>query len=143
MLFDLCALLGPNGKGNGDLSAAPGPMRARGWGSTATRTAALRELQVAKLLVVTRQGGRRLCTLYAITLWPLQCDMNKLDAGPGAFSTRDWEGVGATLAQPPTADSPAQWRAVRKNANACPVAGQPPTSFAPVAGQPSPKPAPL
>lgn len=71
MLFDLCGGLGPNAKGNGDISAAPAIMRPKGWSSTATRVAALRELEDVGLIAVTKRGNRRVCTLYAVTLWPL------------------------------------------------------------------------
>lgn len=62
MLVDLCAGLGPNARGNGDLSAAPGTMRPRGWTSTSGRVAALLELEFVGLIVITRRGCRGRCT---------------------------------------------------------------------------------
>lgn len=112
MFLDLCAQLGRNAAGNGDLSAAPKTMLARGWTSNATRVAALQELLDADLLTITRRGDRRRCVLYAITLWPLDCDFSKLDHGPGSYSTHDWEQTGRST--PPTAEKPAIWRALRK-----------------------------
>lgn len=114
MLLDLCAGLGPNAKGNGDLSAAPAIMSPKGWPGTATRVAALQELEGAGLIAITKRGNRRDCTLYAVTLWPLQCDFSKLDYGPGAFTTSDWASVGAKQATPPTIEAPATWRQARK-----------------------------
>lgn len=138
MLLDLCAGLGPNAKGNGDLSAAPAVMEPKGWNSTATRVAALNELLKAELIVVTRRGNRRLCTLYAITLWPLQCDLAKLDFGPGAFSTSDWMRVRTDSAQRPTIEAPAKWNVLRKGANSGPATGQPSAGIDPPRDNPAP-----
>lgn len=125
MLMDLCGQLGPNASGNGDISAAPSVMRAKGWTSNATRQAALSELIAAKLLCMTRQGGRRQCSLYAITLWPMACDFSKLDHGPGAYSVNDWRGLKDEAASRPTTEKPATWAAARKNSLPCPATGQP------------------
>lgn len=125
MLFDLCSGLGPNAKGNGDLSAAPAIMRPKGWSSTATRVAALQELEGAGLIAITKRGNRRDCTLYAVTLWPLQCDLSKLDYGPGAFTTTDWSSASADRAEAPTSQAPATWRQPRKNEKSIPDTGQP------------------
>lgn len=127
MFVDLCAQLGPNARGNGDLSASPATLAPRGWGrSNATRIAALRELVDAKLVAITRQGDRRRCALYAVTLWPIQCDPGKLEYGPGSYSTADWEADGR--AAKPTVEQPAKPRSVRsgepKNAKSSSAAGQ-------------------
>lgn len=124
MLLDLCAGLGPNAKGNGDLSAAPAVMGPKGWASTATRVAALQELEDASLIVVTRRGDRRKCTLYAVTLWPLHCDFSKLDHGPGCFTTADWQQGRAERAERPTIEAPAKWHAPRKRNLALPAKGK-------------------
>lgn len=108
MLLDLCAGLGRNAKLNGDLSAAPTVMQPKGWCSNATRVAALRELEDARLISLTRRGNRRLCALYAVTLWPLHCDLRKLDYGPGSYTTSDWQNVSADRAKTPTTDRPAK-----------------------------------
>lgn len=125
MLLDLCSNLGPNASGNGDLSAAPAIMHPKGWRSTATRVAALDELERAGLIAVTKRGNRRACTLYAVTLWPLQCDFSKLDHGPGTFTTSDWTKAGIDRAERPTCKTPATWRPLRKNEIALPATGQP------------------
>lgn len=131
MLLDLCAGLGRNASGNGDLSAAPAVMEPKGWRSTATRVAALEELEAAGLIVVMRRGNRRACTLYAVTLWPLSCNLEKLDHGPGAYTTGDWRGTGNAKEAAPTMTSPAKWRALRKNESRAPVAGQHPPDMHP------------
>jgi hypothetical protein len=123
MLFDLFSMLGANARRNGDLSAPPSTMRARGWTSNATRTAALRELEEAQIIVVTRRGNRSRCALYAVTLWPLDCDLEKLEVGPGSYKSSDWE-LNPQRVAAPTTDAPANWKAIRKNASACPAVGQ-------------------
>ena len=110
MFIDMCAQLGPGARGNGDLSCARSTMAPRGWTSNETRQAALQELEAAGLLVVTRRGGRNRCALYALTLWPLDCDLSKLEVGPGAYTTLDWERGGA---ERPSDDKPAAWRSQR------------------------------
>lgn len=131
MLLDLCAGLGVNAKGNGDLSAAPTVMQPKGWCSNATRVAALRELEDARLIALTRRGNRRLCALYAVTLWPMHCDFAKLDYGPGSYTTTDWEKVSTDRAKTPTTDAPAKWKPLRKNAIGLPATGQPPCDMNP------------
>jgi hypothetical protein len=123
MLIDLISRLGRNAHGNGDVSATGDFLQARGWTSKATRQAALRELQDAELLTVTRQGGRRTCTLYALTLWPMDCDFSKLDTGPGAYTATDWQRVKVDGNQPPTPETPATWNTPRKNKTRTPATG--------------------
>jgi len=138
MLLDLCSALGPNAKGNGDLSAAPAVMRPKGWTSNGTKAAALQELIQAHLVLITREGGRRLCALYAVTLWPLDCDPEKINHGPGAFTTLDWEGPQGERAKRPTLDDPAAWNAVRKNEKRSPATGEPPSVMTPPRVNPGP-----
>lgn len=123
MLIDLISRLGRNAHGNGDISATGDFLEARGWASKATRQAALRELQNADLLTVTRQGGRRTCNLYALTLWPMDCDFSKLDTGPGAYTTTDWQRVKEGGTQPPTLETPATWNTPRKSKTRTPTTG--------------------
>lgn len=137
MLVDLMSQLGPNAKNNGNLCAPPELMALRGWTSTASRQAAVAELVRVGLLIVTRYGSRRLCALYAVTLWPLEYDPLKMTAaGPGSYATQDWstssDGGADELTtfamnrkdRPP----PAVWSVLRrepaKNENSHPAAGQ-------------------
>lgn len=133
LLVDLWSALGPNAAGNGDLSAPPSAMRLRGWASNATLAAAMRELIDAGLVIVTRRGDRRRCTLYAVTLWPLQCDMSKLDHGPGSYSSTDWAARGREL---PSKAEPATWNRPRKTTSSLPAAGEPPRVVPPSRGNP-------
>ena len=154
LLFDMCGQLGPNARGNGDLSAAPAVLAPKGWTSTETRRAAIDELLQARLLCITRRGNRRSCTLYAVTLWPMDCDFSKLDHGPGAYSSRDWRSAKPAIDERPTIEQPARWAKVRKNEKSAPATGQPalvmhpprdkqgqaPPSYAPATGSKRPIP---
>lgn len=113
LLLDLMALLGPNATRNGDLSISPKAMKARGWSGRETLRMAVAELLAHGLLAQTRQGSRRDCSLYALTLYPVNCDVDKLDfgAGPGSYTTHDWQAHGANA---PTDERPAVWRRARK-----------------------------
>ena len=115
MLLDACSLLMENARGNGDISLTESFLVGRGWRSKATAQAAVRELLDARLLSVTRQGGRRKCSLYAVTLWPLDCDFTKLDHGPAVCSGIDWQGRNGERAPAPTEEQPAIWRAARRD----------------------------
>ncbi|MHA6203277.1 hypothetical protein ACXU4B_02495 [Dyella soli] len=60
------------GGNNGDFSATREQLRQRNWPSHQTIDVALRRLEVKGWIVKTRQGGKRIgCTLYAITIWPV------------------------------------------------------------------------
>ena len=113
LLFDLMALLGPNATRNGDLSLSPKAMKACGWSGRETLRMAVAELLEHGLLAQTRQGSRRICSLYALTLYPVNCDLDKLDvgAGPGSYTTKDWQAHGEDA---PTEENPAVWRRARK-----------------------------
>lgn len=113
LLLDLMALLGPNATRNGDLSLAPKAMKARGWSGRETLRMAVAELLSHGLLAQTRQGSRRDCSLYALTLYPVNCEVDKLDfgAGPGSYTTQDWRAHGDSM---PTEAKPAMWRRARK-----------------------------
>lgn len=113
LLVDVLSMLGPNATRNGDISLTPKLMTVRGWSGRETLGAAVRELIGHGLLIQTRQGSRLDCSLYACTLFPLDCDMRKLDIGPGSYRTTDWM-CGGDLANPPTETHKARWRHARK-----------------------------
>lgn len=138
MLLYLCSQLGPNAKGNGDLSATPSLLKLQGWSSKSSLVAALAELVAAELLCITRRGNRKLCTLYAVTLWPMDCDFSKLDHGPGAYKAEGWRDNPAQ-SDKPTDDKPATWNRPRKNAIAIPATGEPPADMTPPRGNPRTK----
>ena len=64
LLFDLCSQW--RLAHNGDLSAAWTILQPRGWKSKETLQNALTELRQSGLIVLTRQGGRHLCSLYGL-----------------------------------------------------------------------------
>jgi hypothetical protein len=136
LLADLCSQLGPNARGNGDLSAAPAVMKPRGWTSNATFDAAMHELKAVGLVVCTRQGGRNMCSLFAVTLWPMDCDFAKLDYGPGCYSTSDWRRKDESRVAPPNIQTPASWKRARKvGALASPATGEEETALPPPGGK--------
>lgn len=64
---------------NGDLTTALKVLSQRGWKSDKTIRKAANELELAKLIIKTRQGHLpNLCNLYAVTWLPLNED-DKLD----------------------------------------------------------------
>ncbi|MDR2240015.1 MAG: hypothetical protein LBE33_06175 [Zoogloeaceae bacterium] len=114
LLLDCLAALGTNGSGNGDFCLSPSVMKKRGWTSRSTLHAAVQELVAAKLLVQTRQGSRLDCSLWALALYPLDCNLNKLDVKPGSYSKDGWRLATDKADIPPTDDIPATWKQVRK-----------------------------
>lgn len=64
-LVDL--LTGFKGQNNGDLSLSWSMAQARGWRSPGTLQRAKNALVDAGLIVVSRQGGKHKCSLYAVT----------------------------------------------------------------------------
>ncbi len=71
-----------NGHNNGDLCAAMTLMKKRGWKSNDQRTKALKELQDKGLIILSRQGGRKLASLYALTWRPIDDCKRKIDISP-------------------------------------------------------------
>lgn len=114
LLLDCLAMLGPNAIRNGDISLAPKIMAVRGWTSRKTLGDAVKELETAKLLLKTRQGSRLDCNLFALTIYPLDCDLHKLDVRPGCYNTSDWTLVKEDGDRKPTESAPARWNRVRK-----------------------------
>lgn len=56
---------------NGDLSIPWSLLRARGWGSTHTVHKAKQELLEAGWIIETRKGGSHVCSLFAISYYPI------------------------------------------------------------------------
>lgn len=109
LFFDFFAQMSANARGNGDLSASISVMRPRGWTSKAGLSNAITELLAAHFVVVTRQGGRRRCTLFALVPWALDCDLKKLDVGPGCYTHSDWTQGRKDLQEAPDKQKPAKW----------------------------------
>lgn len=60
-----------NGSNNGDLCITMSVMKKKGWVSSGTLHAAKNELVNKGWLELTRQGGRHKCSLYAVSLHPI------------------------------------------------------------------------
>ena len=80
LLLDLMAQY--NGFNNGNLSIAWSLMKKRNWKSEDTLNRAKRELLDNGWIILTRQGGRNKCSLYAITIYNIDEDKkHQYDAG--------------------------------------------------------------
>jgi len=69
LLIDLASFY--NGFNNGDITSAMTMMKPRGWTSNANLTLALRELIYYGFVQITRQGYKGVCTLIALTMYPI------------------------------------------------------------------------
>lgn len=76
-LIDIAAQY--KGKNNGDLSCTLKLMRKCGWNSNSQLISAKNEILEKGFIVLTRQGGRNQCNLYAITWQPIDECKGKLD----------------------------------------------------------------
>lgn len=80
-----------NGHNNGDFCAAWTIMCKRGWRSKATLSKSIKELLEKNIIMVTRQGGRKVATLYAVTFRDIDECNGKLDVlpvrAPGTWRT--------------------------------------------------------
>ena len=79
------------GKNNGDLSATLKQMRQRGWNSSDQLQKAKNELINRGLILVSRQGGRNKCSLYAITWQQIDECKGKLDIAPTQIAPHHWK----------------------------------------------------
>lgn len=85
LLIDLLSQY--HGYNNGDLCAAMTLMKKRSWKSNDQRNKALKELLDKELIVLTRQGGRKKASLYAVTWFPIDDCKGKLDI---RATTKPW-----------------------------------------------------
>lgn len=83
------------GANNGDLGANWKEMSKRGWKSRDTLTRALGELTESGFILKTRQGGRRKCSLYAVTWLAINECGGKLDMAPTRVATNTWRTANA------------------------------------------------
>lgn len=73
LLIELCRKYRPGQ--NGNLSIPWSQLKDRGWRSSGTVAKAKAELLERGWIIQTRQGGKHLCSLYAVTLWPIdECE---------------------------------------------------------------------
>ena len=90
-----------SGFNNGNLAAPWSLMSQRGWKSKATLYKAIREAIAAGMILVTRQGGRKIPTLYAVTWLAIDECGGRLDVKPTAIPPGDWKGGAVAPAAPP------------------------------------------
>jgi len=88
LLIDMFAQF--NGKNNGDLCAAWGIMEKKGWRSRDTLFRAIEGLRFNKFIQRTRQGGRNMASLYAVTWLGIDECKNKLDVRSTRVPTNEW-----------------------------------------------------
>lgn len=109
-LVDLyCQYRGGN---NGDLCAAWSIMSKCGWTSRSQLEKALDELLAKGWISVTRQGGRRVPTLYAVSFLGIDACGGKLDVSPCPMPTHLWR----RDRRVPLIETPPSDRKVRKKA---------------------------
>jgi hypothetical protein len=80
-----------NGSNNGDFDFTLKTMKKWGWNSNDTMSKAKTELLVKGFLVLTRQGGRNKCNLYALTIWPVDGCKGKLDRPATTIALAYWK----------------------------------------------------
>lgn len=80
-----------NGKNNGDLCLAWSLMNPRGWKSKSTLHRAKDELMNTGFITLTRQGGKHVPSLYALTFKSIdECD-GKLEVTPTITAPNTWK----------------------------------------------------
>jgi len=89
LLIDLLAQY--RGYNNGDLAATLTMMRERGWNSSDQLQKAKNELIEKDWIIVTRQGGRNKCSLYAVTFFSIDECNGKLDVASTTTAPINWK----------------------------------------------------
>jgi hypothetical protein len=79
------------GTNNGDLCAALGLMKDKGWTRSQSITEAARELRHYGLIELTRQGGMNVPNLYAVTFKPINECKPKLDVPSETVASGLWK----------------------------------------------------
>ena len=87
------------GNNNGDLCIAWKIARDKGWTSNSSLRMAVKELVAAGFVVLTRQGGRNLTSLYALAWFPIHECGGKLDMAPTPIPPNTWLKIG-NLSEP-------------------------------------------
>lgn len=79
------------GVNNGDLCLTRSVMRRWGWTSNDQLQKAILELEHYGFLVKSRQGGRNLASLYALTFHPIDCCSGKHELKETRKASNEWE----------------------------------------------------
>lgn len=88
LLIDLAVQY--NGHNNGDFCGTFSMMKKRGWTSNDQLRKALKELITKDFIRLTRQGGKKLANLYAITWQPIDECERKLDVKSTKMAPRSF-----------------------------------------------------
>lgn len=80
-----------NGRNNGDIAITWNTMRPLGWKSKDQLQKATIELEHYGFLKKSRQGGRHLCSLYALTFISVDECGGKHDLTPSKDATNEWK----------------------------------------------------
>lgn len=94
-----------NGNNNGNLTAVFSQMRGNGWSSPATLNKAKHELTESGLVVVSRQGGRNQCSLYALTFLAIDDCGGLLDIQATERPPDNWKKKHYEITPPPALKS--------------------------------------
>jgi len=89
LLLEIASKL--NGRNNGDLSATFSELSKRGWRSAGTVDKSKKELLEKKWLILTRQGGRNKCSLFAVSWLPVDECNGKLEYPPENVASNLWK----------------------------------------------------
>jgi len=74
-----------------DHATAFSVLKERGWRSKGTLARAIDELKGRQWIIVSRQGGRNQCSLYALTFQAIDECKGKLDIYPSNVASGDWK----------------------------------------------------
>jgi hypothetical protein len=88
LLFDIASQF--RGTNNGDLCAAFSIMEKRGWKSKSLLANSLKELLDKNFILLTRQGGRKIPNLYALTWKAIDECGGKLDVSSTRLAPRSF-----------------------------------------------------
>jgi len=89
LLLDFCSFY--NGKNNGDFTTAWTVIEKRGWKSRDQVFKAQQELETKGFIIRTRQGGRNLCNLFAITFYAIDECSGMLEVPATNVAPGDWK----------------------------------------------------
>lgn len=92
-----------NGSNNGDFSAANNRYREFGFNSPATLQKAKRTLVAQGFAVLTRQGHKRKCSLYGLTIWSIDECGGKLEYRAERQASYAWNRMDASCSKGGTA----------------------------------------
>lgn len=88
LLLDLLANY--KGHNNGDLALTWAQAKERGWHSPGTLARAKQSAIDSGFVIQSRQGGRNLCSLYAVTFYAIDECKGKLDIAPTRTAPATW-----------------------------------------------------